>query len=194
MKVKSKSEVAQLCPTLSDPMDCSLPGSSVHGIFQARVLEWGAIAFSNSDPRGSQRKSWRVLRGDYSLSLGESFSWWWGIWSWIMSLLVLVIIILMLLMIASCIFNCLTHFISAQVNKLQHTVLVQQGYVKLHSTIENITHLWMDTTKRILRLETSTRERPNAPCHPSTEGSSQRPQHPYSQRIGPPISLGGNVR
>ena len=47
MKVKSESEVAQSCPTLSDPMDCSLPGSSVHGIFQARVLEWGAIAFSN---------------------------------------------------------------------------------------------------------------------------------------------------
>ena len=46
MKVKSESELAQLCPTLSDPMDCSLPGSSVHGIFQARVLEWGAIAFS----------------------------------------------------------------------------------------------------------------------------------------------------
>ena len=46
MKVKSESEVAQLCLTLSDPMDCSLPGSSVHGIFQARVLEWGAIAFS----------------------------------------------------------------------------------------------------------------------------------------------------
>ena len=45
MKVKSESEVTQLCPTLSDPMDCSLPGSSVHGIFQARVLEWGAIAF-----------------------------------------------------------------------------------------------------------------------------------------------------
>ena len=49
MKVKSESEVAQLCPTLSDPMDCSLPGSSVHGIFQAGVLEWGAIAFSNLD-------------------------------------------------------------------------------------------------------------------------------------------------
>ena len=49
MKVKSESEVAQLCPTLRDPMDCSLPGSSVHGIFQARVLEWGAIAFSNTD-------------------------------------------------------------------------------------------------------------------------------------------------
>ena len=46
MKVKSESEVAQLCPTLSDPMDCSLLGSSVHRIFQARVLEWGAIAFS----------------------------------------------------------------------------------------------------------------------------------------------------
>ena len=47
MTVKSESEVAQLCLTLSDPMDCSLPGYSIHGIFQARVLEWGAIAFSN---------------------------------------------------------------------------------------------------------------------------------------------------
>ena len=46
MKVKSESEVAQSCPTLRDPMDCSPPGSSAHGIFQARVLEWGAIAFS----------------------------------------------------------------------------------------------------------------------------------------------------
>ena len=46
MKVKSESEVAQSCPTLSDPVDCSPPGSSIHGIFQARVLEWGAIAFS----------------------------------------------------------------------------------------------------------------------------------------------------
>ena len=46
MKVKSEREVAQLYPTLCDPMDCSLPGSSVHGIFQAGVLEWGAIAFS----------------------------------------------------------------------------------------------------------------------------------------------------
>ena len=45
-KVKSESEVTQSCPTLSDPMDCSTPGSSIHGIFQARVLEWGAIAFS----------------------------------------------------------------------------------------------------------------------------------------------------
>ena len=47
MKVKSESEVTQPCPTLHDPMDYSLPGSSIHGIFQARVLEWGAIAFSN---------------------------------------------------------------------------------------------------------------------------------------------------
>ena len=51
MKVKSENEVAQSCPTLSNPMDCSLPGSSVHGIFQARVLEWGAIAFSIPNPR-----------------------------------------------------------------------------------------------------------------------------------------------
>ena len=46
--LKSESEVTQSCPTLSDPMDCSLPGSSTHGIFQARVLEWAAIAFSAS--------------------------------------------------------------------------------------------------------------------------------------------------
>ena len=46
MKVKSESEIAQSCLTLHDPMDCSLPGSPIHGIFQARVLEWGAIAFS----------------------------------------------------------------------------------------------------------------------------------------------------
>ena len=50
VKVKSESEVAQSCLTLSDPMDCSLPGSSIHEIFQARVLEWGAIAFSKYVP------------------------------------------------------------------------------------------------------------------------------------------------
>ena len=49
MKVKNESEVTQSCPTLCDPMDCSLPGSCIHGIFQARVLEWGAIAFSGGD-------------------------------------------------------------------------------------------------------------------------------------------------
>ena len=54
MKVKSESEVAQSCPTLHDPMVCSLPGSSIHGIFQARVLEWGAMPFSRgfSSPQG----------------------------------------------------------------------------------------------------------------------------------------------
>ena len=46
MQVKSESEVTESCPTLSDPMDCSLPGSSIHGILQARILEWDAIAFS----------------------------------------------------------------------------------------------------------------------------------------------------
>ena len=51
MKVKSEREVAQSCLTLHDPMDYSLPGSSVHGIFQARVLEWGAIAFSDDQPK-----------------------------------------------------------------------------------------------------------------------------------------------
>ena len=51
MEVKSESEVTQLCPTPRDPMDCSPPGSSIHGIFQARVLEWGAIAFSVKGPR-----------------------------------------------------------------------------------------------------------------------------------------------
>ena len=54
MKVKSESEVTQSCPTPSDPMDCSLPGSSIHGIFQARVLEWVAIAFSKSCVKRNQ--------------------------------------------------------------------------------------------------------------------------------------------
>ena len=54
MKVKSESEVTQSCLTLSDPMDCSLPGSSVHGTLQARVLEWGAVAFSVSSMRGQR--------------------------------------------------------------------------------------------------------------------------------------------
>ena len=54
MKVKSENEVTQSCPTLSDPMYCSLPGSSVHGIFQTRVLEWVAIAFSGPHLRKAQ--------------------------------------------------------------------------------------------------------------------------------------------
>ena len=55
MKVKSESEVAQSCPTLSNPMDCSLSGSSIHGILQARTLEWGAIAFSTGP-----NTSWQI--------------------------------------------------------------------------------------------------------------------------------------
>jgi len=55
MKGKSESEVAESCPTLSDPMDCGPPGSSVHEIFQARVLEWGATAFSNLSNSGGLR-------------------------------------------------------------------------------------------------------------------------------------------
>ena len=58
MKVKRESEVAQSCPTLSDPMDCSLPGSSAHGIFQARILEWVAIAFDCVD----HNKVWKILQ------------------------------------------------------------------------------------------------------------------------------------
>ena len=53
--MKSESEVAQSCPTLSNPMDCSPPGSSDHGIFQARVLEWGAIAFSKKSFRFTEK-------------------------------------------------------------------------------------------------------------------------------------------
>ena len=64
MRVKSESEVAQLCLTPSDSMDCSLPGSSVHGIFQARVLEWGAIAFSGTKTkRRENEKRNRESRG-----------------------------------------------------------------------------------------------------------------------------------
>ena len=61
MKVKSESEVPQSCPTLRDPMDCSLPGFSVHGIFQARVLEWGAIAFSGASGEGAAIGSAHML-------------------------------------------------------------------------------------------------------------------------------------
>ena len=61
MRVKSESEVAQLCLTLSDPMDCSSPGFSIHGIFQARVLEWGAIAFSAQGTYLSTNMAFMVL-------------------------------------------------------------------------------------------------------------------------------------
>ena len=61
MKVKSESEVAQSCPTLRDPMDCSLPGFYIHGIFQARVLEWGAIAFSTVYSTHSQKYKFQLF-------------------------------------------------------------------------------------------------------------------------------------
>ena len=63
---ESESEVAQACLTLSDPMDCSLPGSSVHGIFQARVLEWGASAFS----------VYKLQQCILHCSLAVVFPWW----------------------------------------------------------------------------------------------------------------------
>ena len=74
MKVKSESEVAQSCPTPSDPMDCSPPGFSVHGIWQARVLEWVAIAFSNPilaapQPPGPQNSLWGWLCRRFNLLL-----------------------------------------------------------------------------------------------------------------------------
>jgi len=86
MTVKSESEVTQSCPTLSHLMDCSLPGSSIHGIFQARVLEWGAIAFSNKVARivkflekGGVRSY--CLVGTVSVWKNEQVSsadrWWW---------------------------------------------------------------------------------------------------------------------
>ena len=76
MKVKSESEVAQSCPTLSDPMDCSLPGSSIHGIFPARVLEWGAKSANDlieiSLDRLDQQVSQSLLRDSVGI-LKNSF-------------------------------------------------------------------------------------------------------------------------
>ena len=82
MKVKSESEVAQLCPTVSDPMDCSLPSSSIHGIFQARVLKWGAITFSSMDMNLSKlrkivedREAWcAVVHGFTELDMTEQLN------------------------------------------------------------------------------------------------------------------------
>ena len=84
MNVKSESEVAQSCPTLSDPMDCSLPGSSIHGIFQARVLEWGATAFSVTVWVLSKWKEdmwqsvFKILSIFFSLTLLEQWLPWWS--------------------------------------------------------------------------------------------------------------------
>ena len=62
MKVKSESEITQSCPTLRDPIDCSLPGSSVHGIFQARVLEWVAVAISGTSMKQREINVFSVAR------------------------------------------------------------------------------------------------------------------------------------
>ena len=74
-KVKRESEVAQLYLTLSDPMDCSLPGSSIHGIFQARVLEWGAIAFSDMCTSWLKKKRRYILVRTYFFF--QSIQWYW---------------------------------------------------------------------------------------------------------------------
>ena len=83
--------------------------------------------------------SWRVLRVA-TISLWGILLLARGIWSWLVPLLVHVITILMLLVFAPCILNCLIHFVSVQVNKLQHAVPVPQGYIKLQLITENITH------------------------------------------------------
>ena len=79
MKVKSESEVSLSCPTVRDPMDCSLPGSSIHGIFQARALEWGAIAFSIlnlTDANFCQRPFCRTpIFYAFAPPLGHLFEW-----------------------------------------------------------------------------------------------------------------------
>ena len=82
IKVKSESEVSQSCLTLSDPMDCSPPGSSVHWTLQARVLEWGAIAFSDSMPeqmpiQAPEQKRWYVRMWIW-LEIANGNCFWWG--------------------------------------------------------------------------------------------------------------------
>ena len=81
MKVKSESEVDRSCPTLSDPMDCSVPGSSVHGIFPGKSTEWGAIAFSDDKPRQHIKKQryYSADKGPYNQIYGFSSS---HVWLW----------------------------------------------------------------------------------------------------------------
>ena len=75
MKAKSESEVAQSCPTLSDLIDCSLPGSSVHGIFQARVLEWDVITFSDSVARQAHILPAKGLKRQPKKTFGKNSDW-----------------------------------------------------------------------------------------------------------------------
>ena len=73
MKVKTESEITQSCRTLHDPMDCSLTGSSVHGIFQARVLEWGAIACSTYQNTKKKKSFWQKYKNSYGISRTPNF-------------------------------------------------------------------------------------------------------------------------
>ena len=113
-----------------------------------------------------------------------------GIWSWLMPLLVLVITILTLLMIVPCIINCLTCFVSDQINKLQHAVPVQQRYKT--TADHGKYHTPLDTAIRTLRIETSKRGRPNTPRRPSSAGSSQKDlDAPIPKELGLPSLEGG---
>ena len=111
-----------------------------------------------------------------------------------MPLLISVITILMLFMTAPCIINYLNHFVSNQVNKLQHAVPVQHGYIKLQPTMENITHPQMDTSITTLRPETSKRGRPNAPHCPISAESRQKDLYaPIPKELGLPSLKGGTL-
>ena len=107
-----------------------------------------------------------------------------------MPLLVLVITILTLLMIVPCIINCLTCFVSDQINKLQHAVPVQQRYKTTDD--HGKYHTPLDTAIRTLRIETSKRGRPNTPHRPSSAGSSQKDlDPPIPKELGLPSLEGG---
>ena len=117
-----------------------------------------------------------------------------GIWSWLMPLLVPASTILMLLMTVPCIINCLTSFVSAQVNKLQYKLPVQQRYIKLWLTTENITPPYMDTAIRTLGPETSKRGRLNASRCPISVRSSQKDlKAPIPKELGLPFLEGGTL-
>ena len=135
--------------------------------------------------------NWGVLR-EATVSPGGSFCWQRRKWSWLMHLVIPVITILMLLIIVPCIINCLTLFFSAQVNKLQHILPVQQRYIKLQATIENIIHPQMGTAIRTPSLKASKRGWPNAPYCPSSAGSSQKDlDTPIPKELGLPSLEGG---
>ena len=120
-----------------------IPPAKLNKVSQSSRKIFRSYRISKNELESSQ--------GGYNLSLGEP-SPGEGEFGWLMPLLIPVITILMLHMIAPCIINCLTCFLSAQVNKLQHAVPVQQRHIKLHPTMKNIIHPQMDTAIRTLRL------------------------------------------